>query len=503
MQERLATNAVYIFESRGQIVAECRSTQNVALRGGSMISASMPKVPGVAVLSSQITLNLPQLRGGLPLGTVMVALGVQSPEAMVGLCMQGRLLAAGEELLALEARRADFSPEGRARAEAVVQAAWLRGGDQAIDVLEYMMREVVPHVPTIELKARFLGYMVWRMLAVRDGLLAPDDRDDYANKRIDLAGVLMAQLFRQLYKRVRAELRSQLSRCLDKYPTQGVRAVNPRLIAPNSELATKGFKYSLSTGTWAVQGTPSARQCVSQVLNRLNYYATLSHLRRINSPSGREGKLTQPRQIHNTTWGLICPAETPEGQPVGLVKNMAILAHVTVGYEEEFLLEQLHRMDDWHAPDQDHGSTGVPVLVNGTHVGRCAGVGVVERVRRLRRHGSLSWETSVVHVAQDNAVHIHTDGGRLCRPLLIVLPDGSVPAVRAAGGCPDSMDFDAAVTTGCVDYLDVLEQSGSQIAMTPADIRPGETTHCEVHPSSVLGVCASLIPHAPHNQVSG
>lgn len=53
------------------------------------------------------------------------------------------------------------------------------------------------------------------------------------------------------------------------------------------------------------------------------------------------------QQIHNTTWGLICPAETPEGQPVGLVKNMAILAHVTVGYEENFLLEQLAGMAGW------------------------------------------------------------------------------------------------------------------------------------------------------------
>jgi hypothetical protein len=38
----------------------------------------------------------------------------------------------------------------------------------------------------------------------------------------------------------------------------------------------------------------------AQVLNRLTYASTLSHLRRISSPIGREGKLAKPRQLHNS-----------------------------------------------------------------------------------------------------------------------------------------------------------------------------------------------------------
>ena len=70
------------------------------------------------------------------------------------------------------------------------------------------------------------------------------------------------------------------------------------------------------------------RPGVSQVLNRLAYASTLSHLRRINSPIGREGKLAKPRQLHNTQWGMICPAETPEGQACGLVKNLALMTYI-------------------------------------------------------------------------------------------------------------------------------------------------------------------------------
>ncbi len=65
------------------------------------------------------------------------------------------------------------------------------------------------------------------------------------------------------------------------------------------------------------------------MLNRLAYASTLSHLRRVNSPIGREGKLAKPRQLHNSLWGMMCPAETPEGGAVGLVKNLALMAYIT------------------------------------------------------------------------------------------------------------------------------------------------------------------------------
>lgn len=88
----------------------------------------------------------------------------------------------------------------------------------------------------------------------------------------------------------------------------------------------------------------------SQVLNRLTYTATLSHLRRCNSPIGREGKLAKPRQLHNTQWGFLCPAETPEGQAVGLVKNLALMAYISVGSAVDPILEFL---EEWSMENLD------------------------------------------------------------------------------------------------------------------------------------------------------
>ena len=87
-------------------------------------------------------------------------------------------------------------------------------------------------------------------------------------------------------------------------------------LAIKTKTITDGLKYSLATGNWGDQRKAhQTRAGVSQVLNRLTFASTLSHLRRLNSPIGRDGKLARPRQLHNTHWGMICPAETPEVHP--------------------------------------------------------------------------------------------------------------------------------------------------------------------------------------------
>ena len=43
-------------------------------------------------------------------------------------------------------------------------------------------------------------------------------------------------------------------------------------------------------------------------------------------------------------WLQVCPAETPEGQAVGLVKNLALMAYISVGSMQEPVLEFL---EEW------------------------------------------------------------------------------------------------------------------------------------------------------------
>ena len=59
--------------------------------------------------------------------------------------------------------------------------------------------------------------------------------------------------------------------------------------------------------------------------------------------------------------------------------------------------------------------------------------------------------------------------------------------------------FNDFLTQGLVEYLDVNEENNSYIALYESEITP-ETTHLEIEPFTLLGVCAGIIPYPHHNQ---
>jgi DNA-directed RNA polymerase beta subunit len=78
-------------------------------------------------------------------------------------------------------------------------------------------------------------------------------------------------------------------------------------------------RFAMSTGTWV-----GGRQGISQLLDRVTFMSSMSHLRRVISPLSKTQQHFEARDLHPTHLGKICPNETPEGQSCGLVKNMAV-----------------------------------------------------------------------------------------------------------------------------------------------------------------------------------
>merc|ERR1719447_1340725 len=385
---------------------------------------------------------------------------------------------------------------------------------------EILQKETLPHVGVSDFcetrKAYFLGYMVHRLLLAALGRRELDDRDHYGNKRLDLAGPLLAFLFRGLFKNLMKEMRMYAQKFIDKGKDFNVE------LAFKMSTISDGLKYSLATGNWGDQKKAhQARAGVSQVLNRLTFASTLSHLRRINSPIGRDGKLAKPRQLHNTLWGMICPAETPEGAAVGLVKNLALMAYISVGntpspileFLEEWSMENLEEI----APSSIADAT--KIFVNGCWVGiHRDPEQLMTTLRKLRRQMDIiNAEVSMIRDIRDREIRIMTDAGRICRPLLIV-EDCKLLIKRHHIEQLKNREFNSyswqdLVASGVVEYIDTMEEETTMIACSSDNFKvneaKGETrqslytqtwTHCEIHPAMILGVCASIIPFPDHNQ---
>jgi DNA-directed RNA polymerase beta subunit len=181
--------------------------------------------------------------------------------------------------------------------------------------LEVLQNDLFPHCQTVKQKIYFLGYMANKLLQARFEWIKGDDRDSYINKRIDLAGTSLNNLFRNYFNKLVKDMEKQIIR---EIKTGSWRSKEDYLNIVNltniykiikSNTVENGFKRALSTGDFGIKHANSNKVGVAQVLNRLTYIASLSHLRRVSTPTDKSGKLIPPRKLHNTSWGFICPAE--------------------------------------------------------------------------------------------------------------------------------------------------------------------------------------------------
>ncbi len=371
-------------------------------------------------------------------------------------------------------------------------------------------RYFLPHLGTSKndrlKKALYLGYMALKLIEFMLGRREADDKDHYRNKRLKLAGDLLAVQFRVAYRAFLKDFRYQLEKARAR-----TRKVTQISALVRSDIITERIRHAMATGNWV-----GNRVGVSQILDRTNWISVHSHLRRVVSPLSRSQPNFEARDLHGTQWGRICIFETPEGPNCGLVKNMALTAYISVGVDESIVLDILEKIDD---PDmriekiekifnelKKGGSPtieGSRVLINGRPIGFCRdGEKLVRFLRELRRSGKLHYEISVAHIKTQyvDEIYINTDAGRFLRPVFVV-KDGKLVYSRehAEALRRGEIGFEDLVRMGVVEYLDPDEEENAYIALNPSDLTK-EHTHMEIYPPAIVGIAAATIPYAEHNQ---
>uniref|UniRef100_A0A8C6ZWL7 DNA-directed RNA polymerase subunit beta n=1 Tax=Nothoprocta perdicaria TaxID=30464 RepID=A0A8C6ZWL7_NOTPE len=522
-QEKMATNTVYVFakkDSKYAYTGECRSCLENSSRPTSTIWVSMLARGGQgakkSAIGQRIVATLPYIKQEVPIIIVFRALGFVSDRDILEHIiydfedpeMMEMVKPSLDEAFVIQEQNVALNFIGsRGAKPGVTKEKRIKYAK------EVLQKEMLPHVGVSDFcetkKAYFLGYMVHRLLLAALGRRELDDRDHYGNKRLDLAGPLLAFLFRGMFKNLLKEVRIYAQKFIDRGKDFNLE------LAIKTRIISDGLKYSLATGNWGDQKKAhQARAGVSQVLNRLTFASTLSHLRRLNSPIGRDGKLAKPRQLHNTLWGMVCPAETPEGHAVGLVKNLALMAYISVGSQPSPILEFL---EEWSMENLEEISPAAiadatKIFVNGCWVGiHKDPEQLMNTLRKLRRQMDIIVsEVSMIRDIREREIRIYTDAGRICRPLLIVEKQKLLLKKRHIDQLKEreynNYSWQDLVASGVVEYIDTLEEETVMLAMTPDDLQEkgvaycSTYTHCEIHPSMILGVCASIIPFPDHNQ---
>ena len=353
--------------------------------------------------------------------------------------------------------------------------------------------EAIPHIsPSASSKTRalFFGHMIHKLFATKLGLRASDDRDDYTNKRVETTGILCHELFKQLFKK----FKDVLVNAIEKKKSRSLDIVST--ISRNNTI-TMGIRHCFSTGNWGVPKTAYMRPGVSQVLSRLSYGATLSHGRRVCIPVGKEIKNAKIRQINSTQIMFICPCETPEGQPVGIVLNLTIMARVSETMSTGLIRALVENCTDFSNIDEDDSELNEDkVFVNGNLIGFTANPeGMVEELRSARSKGAMPFDVSIGYNESDQEIHVACDAGRLIRPVFNVDSTGKLLATES-----DGSNWNTLVDKSLISYLDNNEINHKVVAFNQNELGKYRVDHCEISPSMIMGVMGSIIPWPDHSQ---
>lgn len=386
-------------------------------------------------------------------------------------------------------------------------------------VLDILRRDLLPHMGyDFRRKAIFLGHMTNVMLKCKLGMRDYDVRDHYANKRLDLSGPLLKKLFQGSFGRLIKEIKKEVNRTLED-ASRGYLHPGLRKVIQNCNMEAP-IKKALSTGDWSTSKNAnlfsSTNLGIAQVLQRLSYIAYLSNLRRIQTPMEKAGgKITEPRKLDPTQYGYVCPNETPEGQQVGIVKNLALMTTVTISSSTLPIKTALRsgRMGiiplDELDPTQIYYRT--KVFLNGEWLGCTQSpLNIYKMVKQFKRDGTFSPYIGIYWYYEHRELHIRTDGGRYSRPVYVVKRDGDtwVPKIATEWDQAQNMDWKELVRNGYIEYVDPEESENAMIAMSSHILEKNspklsefyDYSHLEIHPAMCQGVVSQMIPFSDHNQ---
>jgi len=533
-QERAAENRVYCFDGKNTAkwdwFAEIKSVPDFKCISPKQIEMMISSKNNG--FGNGIFVSIPRIKQPIELFVLYRALGVSSDKEIAKYilldiedekqedllkCLQASMIDANKYMIQEDAIKHISSYVAYTPLNMDKETGMRKKREFTIEVLD---SDLFPHCQTLQQKLYLLGYMAKKLIQTSLGHLPPDDRDSYVNKRIELTGTLLNNLFRNYFNKLVKEMQKQIVREINtgswrsKEDYENIVNMTNIYKIMKSTTIENGINRALATGDFSIKQSNSSKVGVAQVLNRLTYVASLSHSRRINTPLEKSGELIAPRKLHNTTFGFLCPAETPEGQSIGVVKNISYMAHITIPTNSSSLYEYVKPfLVSVNDTNSENLYKKVKVFVNGCWLGVTeTPIELYSDMKDKKYKGIINIYTSVIFDFKMLEIRICNDGGRLTRPVLkvknnrAIIDRDVIDRLISKELSWNDLLTNCKLNESVIEYIDPEEQNLAMIAMKCKhgylqDVNHiFNYTHCEIHPSTIFGVLASCIPFPEHNQ---
>uniref|UniRef100_A0A0D3G0S4 DNA-directed RNA polymerase subunit beta n=2 Tax=Oryza barthii TaxID=65489 RepID=A0A0D3G0S4_9ORYZ len=384
---------------------------------------------------------------------------------------------------------------------------------------DYIAKYLFPSISGNRNKALFLGYMVKCLLMAFTGKRKCDNKDDFRNKRLDLAGELLGRELRAHIRHAERLMVKALQRDLNS--ERELQEFDHYL---DASIITNGLNRAFSTGSWCHPYKRNER-CAGIVatLRRTNPLQMISDLRKTRQRVAYAGKAGDARYPNPSYWGKLCFMSTPDGENCGLVKNLAVTATVSSRVAPPLIdrfiscgMNKLHEIPTEEVPRMDK------IFLNGDWVGSCSDpASFVLRLRCMRRSGLIDPQVEIKWDKHQREVRVFSDAGRILRPLLVV---ENLNKIRRPKG--SSYSFQWLMQQEIIEFIGVEEEEDIRSAWGIRNLFESEEeapmvkmnkaedvfnvkrkiggevsgyTHCELDLSFLLGLSCGIIPFANHN----
>ena len=321
-QEVLALDRILISETKDVTRAQVISVKG-AFKGKVKIERNQEGILYVTFPSSPRKLTLIEL---------LNALGIEKKDKITELFSDNKKI--NNEIL-LNLDRMDVLKEkdaldkiGKSVAPNQTSNYRLRRAQEVID--SFLLPHIGQDKKNRMAKAFYLVTMANKIIEKVYNLRKDEDKDHYANKRLELSGKLMENLFRYSFKHFVNDLKFQIDRTISRHRKLNITTV----IRPDA--ISERIRFAVSTGNWVGQISG-----VCTFMDRINYMAPLTNMRKIKSTLDNQRELYEARDVHGTHWGRLCPIETPDGPNCGLSKNLSLTARVTTDVDVTNMLNEL------------------------------------------------------------------------------------------------------------------------------------------------------------------
>lgn len=504
MQEQLSKNRIIIDkDSKGRISASVTS------------STHETKSKTVFFMDKdKIYLQLNQFSKPVPIMIILKAMGIESDQEIVqmlgrdpryGTLLLPSIQECSNEKLYTQQQALDYL-DGKV---GNIRVGMKKEGQARNIIRDVFLANVPVSHGNFRPKCIYAAVMLRRMMDAILNSDTMDDKDYVGNKRFELSGQLISLLFEDLFKTMNSNAVEYVNMAYEKARAKPLDLADA---ITKQAIISQGLERALSTGNWDLKRFRMHRKGVSQGLCRLSFIAALGHMTRVSPQFEKTRKVSGPRSLQPSQWGMLCPCDTPEGEGCGLTKNLALMAHVTTDEEEGPIISLCHSLgvEDlaFLSGEELHAPTSFLVIFNGLILGKHRQPKrFANAMRKLRRAGKVGEFVSIFVNDPQRCVYVASDGGRVCRPLVIAdegisrIKDHHMKELRDG-----VRSFDDFLRDGLIEYLDVNEENNAVVTLYEHQDDPNNEvekksiTHIEIEPFTILGVIAGLIPYPHHNQ---